>query len=62
MKHHYIVVSVMRHDYLCRMGAICASGELDEFLKPHGVKRYKVMIIDDEPVADWESSDWVEIS
>jgi hypothetical protein len=51
----------MRHDYLCRVGAICTRDELSGFLRPHGVKRYKVMIVDDELVADWEKADWTPI-
>ena len=61
MKHHYIVLAVMWHDYLCTVGAVCAKDELNDFLKGHGVKKFKMKVVDDEPVVAWEESDWTPV-
>ena len=61
MKHHYIVVSVMPDDYLCPMGVICTKEELGAYLKSQGAKSYKIKVVDNEPVPDWESGEWIGV-
>jgi len=51
----------MWHDYLCTVGAVCAKDELNDFLKGHGVKKFKMKVVDDEPVVAWEESDWTPV-
>ena len=58
MKHHYIVIAIMRHDEVCPMGAICAEEELSGVLRSRGVKRYKLKILDDELIPEWDKADW----
>jgi len=61
MKHHYIVSAIMNGDFLCPMGAVCEEEELKAILKRQGVKRFKVKMIDAEPVEAWEEGDWQEV-
>jgi len=62
MKHHYVVQAIMRHwsqDFQSSMGAVCTLEELSVVLKHKGVRSYKIKKIDEDPVADWEKSDWI---
>lgn len=65
MKHHYIVKTLMRHEYwyewVCRVGTICPEEELSDFLKLQGVTKYKIMSVDDDPVPDWDQSAWIPV-
>lgn len=61
MKHHYIVYALMTYDAVCRMGAICAEGELRPTLARKGVKSYKLISLDDEEMDGWEEKDWTII-
>ena len=61
MRHHYIVQAVIRQngqEFLCPLGAICEKEDLGKELIRHRVNRYKIKSVDDEPVADWESTEW----
>ena len=64
MEHHYILYTTMRvrgHEFLCPFGAICAKEGLNDILKRADVIRYKIKLIDDDPVADWEKSEWTPV-
>ena len=61
MKNHYTVLALMRYNALCTMGAICAKEELNDILKQRDVRSYKIKMIDQEAVPDWEESDWLPV-
>ena len=61
MKHHYRLYVWMKYDALCKMGVVCAESELHRILSRRNVKCYKLMNIDDDPMENWENSDWKDV-
>jgi hypothetical protein len=58
MRHHYVIYAWMKYDAVCKMGAICIEQDLHSMLSKRDVKGYKVISVDDEPVAGWNDTEW----
>ena len=64
VERHYIFQTAMLVrgvEFLCPFGAVCTEEELNEVLKRAQVFKYKVKQIDDDPVPDWENTDWTPV-
>ena len=64
MKQHFIVCAVTKpHESEClaTVGTVCEEKDLNEWMRTHGVLRYKIKSIDRKPVPDWDKTDWVAV-
>ena len=65
MEHHYILQAAMLvrgARFLCPLGAVCTEEDLNDNLKRAQVFKYKIKQIDDDPIADWEKSEWKPVA
>jgi hypothetical protein len=48
--------------FLCPFGALCAEEELNGTLKRAQVTKYRIKQIDDDPIQDWDKSEWIPVA